>query len=138
MPKQSPLELGKKLKFLRFQINASQQDIAKKLEISQQAYSYLENGKTQFTELLLEKICTIFDVSFHEFISIRSQSINDVQIPKTKDGQLDIYATQVIIANLKKQLIEKELRIVQLELQLKTKRKEQEPNSLPKPVYVLI
>lgn len=137
MTKHPSLELGKKLKYLRFQVNANQSEIAKKLKISQQAYSYLENGKTHFTETIIEKICSIFNLNFQEFVSINSQTYESKSSKNLIDTDLDIFTARVMILNLKKQLIEKDLKIIELELMLKTKQKKQ--NLSPaKPIYVLI
>jgi transcriptional regulator with XRE-family HTH domain len=138
MAKQSSIEFGEKLKILRLHIHAKQSKIAAQLGISQQAYSYLENGKTHFTQTIIEKICVIFNISFQEFLMVDSQTQKQKFIAKINDADFDIYTARIMIANLKKQLIEKELRIVQLELALKTLPKKHISNSNVKPIYVLI
>jgi transcriptional regulator with XRE-family HTH domain len=138
MTKQTSIEFGRKLKILRFQINASQSLIAQQLEMTQQGYSYLENGKTHFTDALIEKICVIFGISFQEFVTINNQPKKGKLISKANDAEFDEYSARVTIANFKKQLVEKDLRIVQLELLLITNRQEHNSTSVAKPVYVLI
>jgi len=136
MIKQTYIEFGKKLRTLRLHSQSKQSEIAKQLGVSQQAYSNLENGKTQFTDVLIEKICDIFNVDFQEFLLVNSQQQKSKMITKIND--IDMYTARIMIANLKKQLIEKELKIVQLELQIKKPKIQQVSNADKKPIYVLI
>ena len=60
MQKTTNINYAKKLRFLRTTVGVKQATMANKLNISQQAYSVLENGKTHFTDKLIRSICVIF------------------------------------------------------------------------------
>jgi XRE family transcriptional regulator, regulator of sulfur utilization len=59
--------LGQKIRKIREIKGFSQQYVARKLRISQEYYSYLENKKKEIPEIYLRKIAALFDVS-PEFI----------------------------------------------------------------------
>ena len=59
-------------------------------------------------------------------------------ISKLNDFDFDMYTARIMIANLKKQLIEKELKIVKLELQIKSPKAQSVSAASDKPIYVLI
>ncbi len=59
--------LGQKIRKIREIKGFSQQYVARKLRISQEYYSYLENKKKEIPEIYLRKIAALFDVSV-EFI----------------------------------------------------------------------
>ena len=63
---------SKKLRILRLLMDTKQEDIAYRLNMSQQAYGKLERGKTNFTEQRIKEICTIFKITLNEFTLIES------------------------------------------------------------------
>ena len=80
---------GKKLKLLRVSQLILQKEMAIKLKITQQAYSDLENGKTNFSLQRIEKICKFFKVPVAEFITITT--------PKNKKSKsTDKYNVKVL------------------------------------------
>ncbi|GAA0876281.1 hypothetical protein GCM10009118_26910 [Wandonia haliotis] len=58
---------ARKLRFLRKQHDKKQLEIAHFMEMSQQAYSDLENGKTAFSDETIEKIAQFFHISPADF-----------------------------------------------------------------------
>lgn len=58
---------ARKLRFLRKQHDKKQLEVASFMEMSQQAYSDLENGKTAFSDETIEKIAQFFHISPAEF-----------------------------------------------------------------------
>lgn len=58
---------ARKLRFLRKQHDKKQLEVASFMNISQQAYSDLENGKTVFSDEAIEKIAQFFHISPAEF-----------------------------------------------------------------------
>lgn len=104
---------GKKLKQLRNNQFIFQKEMAAKLKITQQAYSDLEKGKTNFSNKRIEKICKIFKVPVDEFITINA--------PKTKNKKsknMDSYNIKVLKKHYERLLLEKDIRIGKLEIEL--------------------
>ena len=65
--------IGEKIKQLR-NINAyTQKDLAKMLNISQQALSHYEMGDREISIDLIKKICVIFDITSDELLQIETK-----------------------------------------------------------------
>ena len=128
------VDYGKKLRLLRTSIYAKQSDIASKLNISQQAYSHLENGRTHFSVTIIHKICDVFHISFQEFMTLNAQSL------QLANSANDSFTMRILQAHYKKMILERDLRIVQLELELKKYKKHKTPSIDTKSsqVYVMI
>jgi transcriptional regulator with XRE-family HTH domain len=67
---------GQKLRFLREYRNYSQEYIAEKLGITQNAYSRIENNQTRLTAERLEKLAIILEISPLELLSEREPVIH--------------------------------------------------------------
>lgn len=126
------IDYGKKLTLLRTTLFAKQADIASKLTISQQAYSLLESGKTHFSISIVNKLCAIFNITFQEFISMNEKELM-VPINQPNNNTLKILELQH-----KKITLEKDIRIVQLELELKKHKKQPFIYKESAPIYVMI
>ena len=116
MAKITNINYAKKLRFLRTTVGIKQAEMASKLSISQQAYSVLENGKTHFTDKLINSICVIFNIAFQDFIKLE---VGAAVGSKNEDS----LKTKILTLHYEKLLIEKELEIVQLKLELKGYKK---------------
>jgi len=80
--------LGQKIRKIREIKGLSQQYVARKLRISQEYYSYLENKKKEIPEEYLGKLAGLFDVSI-DFI--KNFDLNDIITnTMTLTGQQDI------------------------------------------------
>ena len=126
------IDYGKKLTLLRTTLFAKQADIASKLTISQQAYSLLESGKTHFSISIVNKLCAIFNITFQEFITMNEKELM-VPINQPNNNTLKILELQH-----KKITLEKDIRIVQLELELKKHKKQPFIYKESAPIYVMI
>lgn len=62
------------LKFYRKSLGLSQQQIAKQLCITQQAYGYYENGTREPSLDTLRRLCIIFDCTADELLEIDTPS----------------------------------------------------------------
>jgi transcriptional regulator with XRE-family HTH domain len=62
------LMYANKLRYMRFSKNLKQEAIAKEFNMSQQAYSNLENGKTHFADDIIDRIAHYFETTPSEFI----------------------------------------------------------------------
>ncbi len=83
-------ELASAIKAFREKHQLTQVDMAKKLNMSRQRYSRLENGKTDVSFALLNEISQIFNVTLTELIPKkpkRSQSLTYYYSDKDDDEQ---------------------------------------------------
>ncbi|MBV6484198.1 MAG: hypothetical protein KFKLKKLM_00690 [Flavobacteriales bacterium] len=78
------VDFAKKLHLLRRLNDKKQAEIADFLGVTQQAYSKLERGEVIFTDDVIDKICTFFDVPVSEFIS-SDYKINCVNSPNSNN-----------------------------------------------------
>jgi transcriptional regulator with XRE-family HTH domain len=126
------IDYGKKLTLLRTAIFAKQIDISSKLNMSQQAYSNLENGKTHFSVNIINKLCAIFNITFQEFITMNDQG-SQVAINHPDNDTL-----KILELHHQKITLEKDIRIVQLELELKKHKRLPIITHESAPIYVMI
>ncbi len=90
--------IGTKLKMLRAQYDYTQEDIAKKLEITQQTYSkYEQNGNLSAKDIT--RICELYGISSDYLLGIEKKQ----PAKKTKKVSYDIdYIVDEVISRLKK------------------------------------
>lgn len=72
---------GQKLRLLREYRNYSQEYIAEKLGITQNAYSRIENNQTRLTAERLEKLAIILEISPLELLSEKEPTIHFGETP---------------------------------------------------------
>jgi transcriptional regulator with XRE-family HTH domain len=72
---------GQKLRLLREYRNYSQEYIAEKLGITQNAYSRIENNQTRLTADRLEKLAVILEISPLELLSEKEPVIHFMDTP---------------------------------------------------------
>ena len=87
------MEIGKKIKKYREQINLSQEELADKVYVSRQTVSNWENNKSYPDINSLKQLSNIFDVSLDEFIK------GDIEEMKKRINEYDLkeYNTLSII-----------------------------------------
>jgi len=107
-------ELSKKIRLLRHQKNWSQEEIAKRLNISIPAYSKIETGITDINVTRLRELAAIFDLSLVQLLTFKDSEEqmklnNDMEEMATK-----LHDREVELLNLQKKIIElyEELRLV--------------------------
>lgn len=76
--------LGKKIRLLRHQRGWSQEDVAKRLDISIPAFSKIETGITDVNLSRLDQISQLFDLSIVELLTY-----NDVDDQKKYNSELE-------------------------------------------------
>lgn len=83
--------LSERLYVLRRKANMKQSDLARELNISQQAYSKLEVGSTRFSDHTIEILCKCFRMSREEFMNLGeenfSQTSGSPDHPKNSSSQ---------------------------------------------------
>lgn len=78
--------IGKQIKGLRKNKGVSQEAVADYLNISQSAYSRIENGDSHSWACYVEKICIYFEVEPEYLVAIRITPITVVSEPNDKNG----------------------------------------------------
>ena len=81
--------LGKKIRLLRHQKGWSQEDVAKKLDISIPAFSKIETGITDINLSRLEQISTLFEMTVVQLLTFSDDEqdqkiINELEIVNKK------------------------------------------------------
>lgn len=93
--------LGKKIRLLRHQKGWSQEDVAKRLDISIPAFSKIETGITDINLSRLEQISTLFEMSVVQLLTF-----NDTEQQEKYTSELDV---------LTKRLQEREMEVIDLQ-----------------------
>ncbi|RYY37163.1 MAG: XRE family transcriptional regulator [Sphingobacteriaceae bacterium] len=93
--------LGKKIRLLRHQKGWSQEDVAKKLDISIPAFSKIETGITDINLSRLEQIATLFEMSVVQLLTF-----NDTEEEQKFANELE---------TIHKKLTERETEVIDLQ-----------------------
>jgi transcriptional regulator with XRE-family HTH domain len=93
--------LGKKIRLLRHQKGWSQEDVAKRLDISIPAFSKIETGITDINLSRLEQIATLFEMSVVQLLTF-----NDTEQQEKYVSELEV---------LTKRLQERETEVIGLQ-----------------------
>jgi transcriptional regulator with XRE-family HTH domain len=93
--------LGKKIRLLRHQKNWSQEDVAKRLDISIPAFSKIETSITDINLSRLEQIATLFEMSVVQLLTF-----SDSEQDQKAAGEMDL---------LNKKLMERETEVIGLQ-----------------------
>ena len=93
--------LGKKIRLLRHQKGWSQEDVAKRLDISIPAFSKIETGITDVNLSRLEQISTLFEMSVVQLLTF-----NDTEQQEKYNSDLE---------NLTKKVQERESDVIELQ-----------------------
>jgi transcriptional regulator with XRE-family HTH domain len=119
-----------KLYKLRREADIKQPQLAAFLGISQQAYSKLERGETNFSREVIEVICKYFKIPIEDFryISPKSKGISKAMTQEPLGANLNIALYDVIVAfldEMKSNRTERQFYMQQLEklIQIVERRK---------------
>ncbi len=98
--------LGKKIRLLRHQKGWSQEDVAKRLDISIPAFSKIETGITDINLSRLEQISTLFEMSVVQLLTF-----NDTEQQEKYTSDLEVLTKKVQereaeVIDLQKKVIE--------------------------------
>ena len=98
--------LGKKIRLLRHQKGWSQEDVAKKLDISIPAFSKIETGITDINLSRLEQISTLFEMTVVQLLTF-----NDEEQDQKFANELEIVNKKLMdrdaeVIDLQKKVIE--------------------------------
>ena len=99
--------LGKKIRLLRHQKGWSQEDVAKRLDISIPAFSKIETGITDVNLSRLEQISTLFEMSVVQLLTF-----NDTEQQEKYNSDLDVLTKKV--QDRETEVIELQKKVIEL------------------------
>lgn len=99
--------LGKKIRLLRHQKGWSQEDVAKRLDISIPAFSKIETGITDVNLSRLEQISTLFEMSVVQLLTF-----NDTEQQEKYNSDLELLTKKV--QDRETEVIELQKKVIEL------------------------
>jgi transcriptional regulator with XRE-family HTH domain len=124
--------LGENLKTLReSNNNMKQSEVAVLFGVTQQYYSKIECGKINFTNEILNNICSVFNITPNDFINCRTK-ITELKFAESQQADKDL------IAQLQWQIQMQNLYRADLEIEVRKYRKNFIVGDDGPPVHVLI
>lgn len=99
--------LGKKIRLLRHQNGWSQEDVAKKLDISIPAFSKIETGITDINLSRLQQIAKLFDMTVVQLLNF-----NDADEQRKYNSELELVNKKLLERN--NEVIELQKKVIEL------------------------
>ena len=97
------MNIGTKIKILRESNRLSQNELAERLDISQGQLCKIESGAVEKIDfLLINKICDLFNVDFHYFLSDAFSQTNQ----ENKNSAISIFGNPVVYNNLPENVLD--------------------------------
>ena len=105
--------LGKKIRLLRHQKGWSQEDVAKRLDISIPAFSKIETGLTDVNLSRLEQIATLFEMSVVQLLTFNDSEQQEKYTSEVETLTKRLQEREMEVIDLQKKVIElyEELRV---------------------------
>jgi len=98
--------LGKKIRLLRHQKGWSQEDVAKKLDISIPAFSKIETGITDINLSRLEQISILFDMSVVQLLTLNEADNDPNFVSELESIHKRLMDRETEVIELQKKVIE--------------------------------
>lgn len=98
--------LGKKIRLLRHQKGWSQEDVAKRLDISIPAFSKIETGITDINLSRLEQIATLFDMTVVQLLTFNETEQDQKFINELETVHKRLIDRETEVIELQKKVIE--------------------------------
>ena len=98
--------IGKKIKYLRFQRGWSQEDVAKRADISILALSKIETGLTDINLSKLERLAVLFEISVIQLITLEEDRSDSKQMDELEMANRRLMDQEAEIIDLQKKIIE--------------------------------
>lgn len=108
--------LGKKIRLLRHQKGWSQEDVAKRLDISIPAFSKIETGITDVNLSRLEQISTLFEMSVVQLLTF-----NDTEQQEKYNSDLEVLTKK--IQDRESEVIDLQKKVIELYEELRHTKK---------------
>lgn len=127
------IHLGNKLRALRKRISKSQDEMALLFNVEQQSYWKLENGKTNFSANVQQKIYEVFGLKPLDFLY--SPLGEDKPVKASLNGN---YVINLILNQFRRHILELRLRNIDLEIEVRKYRTNFIVGDDGPPVHVII
>ena len=98
--------LGKKIRLLRHQKGWSQEDVAKRLDISIPAFSKIETGITDINLSRLEQIAKLFEMSVVQLLTFNDSEQQEKYVSELETLTKKLQQREVDVIELQKKVIE--------------------------------
>ncbi|TZF84975.1 helix-turn-helix domain-containing protein [Pedobacter sp. BS3] len=98
--------LGKKIRLLRHQNGWSQEDVAKRLEISIPAFSKIETGITDVNLSRLEQIAALFEMSVVQLLTFNDTQEQEKYMSELEEMTKKLQEREAEVIDLQKKIIE--------------------------------
>lgn len=98
--------LGKKIRLLRHQKGWSQEDVAKRLDISIPAFSKIETGITDINLSRLEQIATLFEMSVVQLLTFNDAEYEQKYVNELENVNKKLMDRETEVIDLQKKVIE--------------------------------
>jgi len=98
--------LGKKIRLLRHQKGWSQEDVAKRLDISIPAFSKIETGITDINLSRLEQIATLFEMTVVQLLTFNDTEQDQKFVNELESVNKRLMDRETEVIDLQKKVIE--------------------------------
>lgn len=98
--------LGKKIRLLRHQRGWSQEDVAKRLDISIPAFSKIETGITDVNLSRLNQISNLFELSLVQLLSTSEEEVGQDKLDVISELQSKLQSRELEVIELQKKVID--------------------------------
>ena len=98
--------LGKKIRLLRHQKGWSQEDVAKRLDISIPAFSKIETGITDINLSRLEQIATLFEMGVVQLLTFNETEQDQKFVTELENVHKRLMVRETEVIELQKKVIE--------------------------------
>ena len=98
--------LGKKIRLLRHQKGWSQEDVAKRLDISIPAFSKIETGITDINLSRLEQISILFEMSVVQLLTFNETANDEKFVNELENVNKKLMDRETEVIDLQKKVIE--------------------------------
>jgi transcriptional regulator with XRE-family HTH domain len=98
--------LGKKIRLLRHQKGWSQEDVAKRLDISIPAFSKIETGITDINLSRLEQISNLFEMSVVQLLTFNDAEYEQKYVNELENVNKKLMDRETEVIDLQKKVIE--------------------------------
>lgn len=98
--------LGKKIRLLRHQRGWSQEDVAKRLDISIPAFSKIETGITDINLSRLEQIARLFELSVVQLLTFNDTGQKEKHVTEMEDITKRLQEREADVIQLQKKIID--------------------------------
>lgn len=98
--------LGKKIRLLRHQKGWSQEDVAKRLDISIPAFSKIETGITDINLSRLEQIANLFEMSVVQLLTFNDTEYEQKYVNELENVNKKLMDRETEVIDLQKKVIE--------------------------------